>query len=112
MNKQIILKGRQLATTTIAKRFKMFWDIRKPSWKGTDEELIDDIFDDPDFQEPFRIFYPQGYLPKLESVLPKNKTNKDFSTHSYDTTYAMMEGYNQAIADCAKALMECQEPKE
>ena len=52
------------------------------------------------------LLYPQGYLPKLESILPKNKTKKDFSTHSYNTTYAMMEGYNQAIADCTKALMD------
>ena len=52
------------------------------------------------------LLYPQGYLPKLESVLPKKKTEKDFSTYSYNTTYAMMEGYNQAIADCTKALMD------
>ena len=52
------------------------------------------------------LLYPQGYLPKLESILPKNKTEKDFSTYSYNTTYATMEGYNQAIADCTKALMD------
>jgi hypothetical protein len=31
-----------------------------PYWNGTDLELIDDIFEDPDFQEPFRVYYPQG----------------------------------------------------
>jgi len=49
--KVFILKGRQLSKTTIGKRFKMFWDIRKPCWKGTDADLIDNIFDDPDFKK-------------------------------------------------------------
>jgi len=52
-----ILKGRQLGLRTISKRFKMFWDIRKPCWKGSDIELVDDIFNDPDFIEglPFKV---------------------------------------------------------
>jgi hypothetical protein len=53
MKKVLVLKGRQLGLKTIAKRFKMFWDIRKPYWKGTDEDLIKNIFDDPEFLEPF-----------------------------------------------------------
>ena len=48
---RLILKGRQLGLRTISKRFKMFWDIRKPYWKGSDIELVDDIFNDPDFIE-------------------------------------------------------------
>jgi hypothetical protein len=60
MKQDYLMKGRQLRLRTISKRFKMFWDIRKPYWKGTDEELMDDIFNDPDFQESFRIVFPQG----------------------------------------------------
>jgi len=47
--KPLVIKCRQLGLKTISKRFKMFWDIRKPYWKGTDIELVDDIFNDPDF---------------------------------------------------------------
>ncbi len=52
-----IFKGRQLGLKTISKRFEMFWDIRKPCWKGTDIELVDDIFNDPDFIDglPFKV---------------------------------------------------------
>ena len=46
---RFVLKGRQLGLRTISKRFKMFWDARKPYWKGSDIELVDDIFNDPDF---------------------------------------------------------------
>lgn len=46
---RFVIKGRQLGLRTISKRFKSFWDNRKPYWKGTDIELVDDIFNDPDF---------------------------------------------------------------
>jgi hypothetical protein len=58
--RKLILKGRQLGTKTIAKRFKFFWDVRKPYWKGTDADLIDCIFDDPDFKSEIVDYLEKG----------------------------------------------------
>jgi len=46
-----------------------------------------------------------AHLKEIKIVCPNKKTEKDFSTHSYNTTYAMMKGYNQAIDDCKRVIL-------